>query len=69
MNEKQLDTELLPYPLPPWKHRFRTLSIFCEVDEAALSTQPPPAPRPGRFEERGWLIGVVTRFKFSERPP
>ena len=36
MNEKQLDTELLPYPLPPWKHRFRTLSIFCEVDEAAL---------------------------------
>ena len=37
MNEKQLDTELLPYPLPPWKHRFRTLSIFCEVDEAALA--------------------------------
>ena len=41
MNEKQLDTELLPYPLPPWKHRFRTLSIFCEVDEAALSTRVP----------------------------
>ena len=41
MNPKQLDTELLPYPLPPWKHRFRTLSIFCEVDEAALSTRVP----------------------------
>lgn len=26
----------LPYPLPPWKHRFRTLSVFCEVDEARL---------------------------------
>lgn len=36
MDKKQLDTDLLPYPLPPWHHRFRTLSIFCEVDEAAL---------------------------------
>ena len=41
MKEKQLDTELLPYPLPPWKHRFRTLSIFCEVDEAALAPRVP----------------------------
>ena len=41
MNEKQLDSELLPYPLPPWRHRFRTLSIFCEVDEAALLPRVP----------------------------
>ena len=41
MNEKQLDTALLPYPLPPWRHRFRTLSIFCEVDEAALLPRVP----------------------------
>ncbi len=41
MDEKQLDTALLPYPLPPWRHRFRTLSIFCEVDEAALVPRVP----------------------------
>ena len=41
MDEKQLDAALLPYPLPPWKHRFRTLSIFCEVDEATLGTRVP----------------------------
>lgn len=34
---EHLQTELLPYPLPPWRHRFRTLSVFCEVDEAALA--------------------------------
>ncbi|MGY8996051.1 MAG: acetoacetate decarboxylase family protein, partial [Alphaproteobacteria bacterium] len=32
-----LQPELLPYPLPPWVHRFRTLSIFCEVDEQVLA--------------------------------
>ena len=41
VNPKQLDAALLPYPLPPWKHRFRTLGIFCEVDAAALSTRVP----------------------------
>ena len=37
MPTKELQPELLPYPLPPWKHRFRTLSLYCEVDEAALA--------------------------------
>ncbi len=35
--DKLLQSELLPYPLPPWRHRFRTLSVFCEVDEAVLA--------------------------------
>ena len=50
MDPTQLDTELLPYPLPPWKHRFRTLSIFCEVDEAAL--QPTRAGAAGARVQR-----------------
>ena len=37
MPTKNLQPELLPYPLPPWVHRFRTLSIFCEVDEQVLA--------------------------------
>lgn len=37
MPTKDLQAELLPYPLPPWRHRFRTLSVYCEVDEAALA--------------------------------
>jgi len=37
MPTKDLQPELLPYPLPPWRHRFRTLSVFCEVDEAMLA--------------------------------
>lgn len=31
-----LPAEHLPYPLPPWKHAFRTLSVFCEVEELRL---------------------------------
>ncbi|MBT5432228.1 MAG: acetoacetate decarboxylase family protein [Alphaproteobacteria bacterium] len=37
MPTKSLQPELLPYPLPPWIHRFRTLSIYCEVDERVLA--------------------------------
>lgn len=38
-----LPIDLMPYPLPPWRHRFRTLSVFCQVDEAAIA-QRIPAP-------------------------
>ena len=41
MIDKNLQAELLPYPLPPWQHRFRTLAVFCEVDEAALARRVP----------------------------
>ena len=64
MNEKQLDTELLPYPLPPWKHRFRTLSIFCEVDEAAL------APRvPAPLELASNVVQITVMHFESTVPP
>ena len=43
MVDKRLEPEELPYPLPPWRHRFRTLSVYCEVDEAALA-RGVPAP-------------------------
>jgi len=36
MESNGLQTDFLPYPLPPWRHRFRTLSVFCEVDESTL---------------------------------
>ena len=36
MQSSELQTNFLPYPLPPWRHRFRTLSVFCEVDESIL---------------------------------
>ena len=39
MPTKHLQPELLPYPLPPWRHRFRTLSIYCEVDDTALAAR------------------------------
>ncbi|MCY4087942.1 MAG: acetoacetate decarboxylase family protein [Actinomycetia bacterium] len=41
MDEAQLAH--LPYPLPPWQHRFRTLSVFCEVDEKRVAALLPPA--------------------------
>ena len=41
MVDKRLEPEELPYPLPPWRHRFRTLSVYCEVDEAALARRVP----------------------------
>lgn len=37
MGTKELQTEFLTYPLPPWQHRFRTLSVFCEIDEATIA--------------------------------
>ena len=64
MNEKQLDTELLPYPLPPWKHRFRTLSIFCEVDEAALL---PRVPAP--LELASNVVQITVMHFESTVPP
>lgn len=33
----------MPDLLPPWKHRFRTLTIFCEVVEASLRPRAPAA--------------------------
>jgi acetoacetate decarboxylase len=39
MTVTDLQPALLPYPLPPWRHRFRTLSVFCQVDEAALAAR------------------------------
>ncbi len=41
MVDKKLYHVELPYPLPPWRHRFRTLSVYCEVDEAALARRVP----------------------------
>lgn len=37
----ELPIDLMPYPLPPWRHRFRTLSVFCQVDEAAIAPRIP----------------------------
>ena len=42
-NDKSLNPHELPYPLPPWRHRFRTLSVFCEVDASVLA---PLVPKP-----------------------
>lgn len=36
MDRLSLPTSLLPYPLPPWRQNFRSLSVFCEVDEKNL---------------------------------
>jgi acetoacetate decarboxylase len=41
MGDTLLATELLPYPLPPWRHRFRTLSVFCEVDGSRIAHRVP----------------------------
>jgi acetoacetate decarboxylase len=56
----------LPYPLPPWKHSFRTLSVFCEVDEARLR---PLIPAP--LELRSTTVQVTVMFfdcTVPERP-
>lgn len=42
MDEASLLTKLLPYPLPPWRHRFRSLSVFCPVDERVVRDMLPP---------------------------
>ena len=58
-----LPTDLLPYPLPPWRHRFRTLSVFCEVDEAALA---PRVPAPLELNSN---IVQVTAMHFESTVP
>ncbi len=47
----------LPYPLPPWRHRFKTLSVYCEVDEARLR---PLVPAP--LEIRSNILQVTVMF-------
>lgn len=35
--ERPISTaDFLPYPLPPWEHDFKNLSVFCEVDKDVL---------------------------------
>ena len=41
MSNEKSPLEQLTYPLPPWRHRFRTLSVFCEVDETAIAARIP----------------------------
>ena len=41
VNDSFLNAVELPYPLPPWRHRFRTLSVFCEVDDNELAKRIP----------------------------
>jgi len=36
MTDQTLDADLLPYPLPPWQHAFKSLAVYGEVDEDAL---------------------------------
>ena len=35
-------TPSLPYPLPPWRHRFTRLMVWAEADEAAIRRCLPP---------------------------
>ena len=58
-----LPIDLMPYPLPPWWHRFRTLSVFCEVDEAALA---PRVPAPLELNSN---IVQVTVMHFESTVP
>jgi len=39
--DKILPDGMLPYPLPPWRHDFRALSVFGEADEHKLRTLVP----------------------------
>ena len=41
VSDSFLNAVELPYPLPPWRHRFRTLSVFCEVDDNELAKRIP----------------------------
>ena len=60
---KTLHPGELPYPLPPWRHRFRTLSVFCEVDEAVLA---PLVPEPLTL---GSNIVQITVMHFESSVP
>ena len=56
----------LTYPLPPWRHSFRTLSVFCRADGDRVARQLPP-----HFELREDVVQVtVMRFDSTvpERP-
>lgn len=56
----------LPYPLPPWRHTFRTLSVFCAADGDRVSPLLPP-----HFELRDNVLQItVMRFDSTipERP-
>lgn len=37
MAEDALPAGVLPYPLPPWEHQFKTLSVFCRAEEARIA--------------------------------
>lgn len=56
----------LTYPLPPWRHTFRTLSVFCAADGDRVSGLLPP-----HFELREPVLQItVMRFDSTvpERP-
>ena len=56
----------LTYPLPPWRHTFRTLSVFCSADGDRVARLLPP-----RFELREPVLQItVMRFDSTvpERP-
>jgi len=63
MIDKELPLDLLPYPLPPWRHRFRTLSVFCEVEEETLAVR---IPAPLTLESN---IVQVTVMHFESTVP
>ena len=63
VQNKELDMELLPYPLPPWKHRFRTLSVFCEVEESIIGAR---VPKPLKLESN---IVQITVMHFESSIP
>jgi len=56
----------LTYPLPPWRHSFRTLSVFCHADGDRVAQLLPP-----HFELREDVVQItVMRFDSTvpERP-
>jgi len=64
MQDAQLDH--LTYPLPPWRHGFRTLSVFCAAEHERVERQLPP-----QFELRESVLQItVMRFDSTipERP-
>ena len=64
MQDAHLDH--LTYPLPPWRHSFRTLSVFCGADGDRVSRLLPP-----HFELRESVLQItVMRFDSTvpERP-
>lgn len=53
----------LTYPLPPWRHEFRTLSVFCEADGDRLALLLPP-----HFELRENVL-QTTVMRFDSTAP